>query len=255
MRYAPAQQAQDNRLMYTLIKLLWLRSPQGSCSGPEKSAILRAYRRVQHRITVEDPVLCKAGVPLQRITIKTVQDFIRRQERLLKLHATKQPSTRTKIASISSADLPPAPHQPAVLPPPLYLQIGYLHAPSTAGTKVLKGRTDISMPLTQPQPPLPPVLLPVREIPAASTITRPVPSLSASTASPRIAGPSTRPIRPATSARPIRPATSKLSQVQKLPVCTLCGQPTQGHKKYKKKDFVPNKNDVDIKRSGQESVR
>ncbi|KAK6324441.1 hypothetical protein J4Q44_G00037830 [Coregonus suidteri] len=122
-RYAPAQQdisAQHNRLMYTLVKLLWLRSPQGSRNSPEKRTLLKAYERVQHRILVEDPVLCKAGIPLPKINSKTVQDFIRRQERLLNLHATKQPSTITKTTSISSADLPPAPHQPAVLPPPDY---------------------------------------------------------------------------------------------------------------------------------------
>lgn len=33
----------------------------------------------------------------------------------------------------------------------------------------------------------------------------------------------------------------KLSQVHNLPVCTLCGQPTQGHKKYKRKTFCPVK--------------
>ncbi|XP_046870064.1 uncharacterized protein LOC124462503 [Hypomesus transpacificus] len=49
-RYAPAQQdisALHNRLMYTLVKLLWLRSPQGSCSSPEKTTILKAYEWIQ----------------------------------------------------------------------------------------------------------------------------------------------------------------------------------------------------------------
>ncbi|KAK6309826.1 hypothetical protein J4Q44_G00197070 [Coregonus suidteri] len=127
-RYAPAQQdisAQHNRLMYTL-----------------------AYERVQHRILVEDPVLCKAGIPLPKINSKTVQDFIRRQERLLNLHATKQPSTITKTTSISSADLPPAPHQPAVLPPPDYPLMEYVPTPSTAGTQGVKGRTDMMAPLS-----------------------------------------------------------------------------------------------------------
>ncbi|KAK9540557.1 hypothetical protein VZT92_003001 [Zoarces viviparus] len=196
-RYAPAQQhisAQHNRLMYTLVKLLWLRSPQGSRSSPEKSTILKAYERIQHRILVEDPILCKAGIPLPKINIKTVRDFIQRQERLLNLNATKQPSTVTKTTSISSADLPPAPHQPAVLPPPLYPLMDYVPTPSTAGTKVLKGRTDIIMPLSRPQPPLPLVLPAVRKTSATCTISRPVPSLSASTATAETAGPSTRPI-------------------------------------------------------------
>ncbi|XP_039475094.1 uncharacterized protein LOC120442544 [Oreochromis aureus] len=185
-RYAPAQHdisAQSNRLMYTLVKLLWLRSPQGSRNSPENLSILKAYERIQHRILVEDAVLCKAGIPLPKINIKTVRDFICQQERILNLHATKHPSILTKITSISSAHLPPAPHQPAVLPPPDYPLLKYEPTPSTAGTKVLKGRRDLLMPVSQPQPPLPPVPLPpaLGKTPATSTITRPVSSVAAST--------------------------------------------------------------------------
>ncbi|KAJ8370304.1 hypothetical protein SKAU_G00103320 [Synaphobranchus kaupii] len=82
------------------------------------------------------------------LTSRTVRDFIHHQERFLNLHATKQPSTITKTTSIPSADLPPAPHQPAVLPPPDYPLMEYMPTPSTAGTKVLKGRTDIMTPLS-----------------------------------------------------------------------------------------------------------
>ncbi|KAL7873623.1 hypothetical protein AOLI_G00126940 [Acnodon oligacanthus] len=109
--YAPAQRdisAQNHRLMYMLVKLLWLRSRQASRTSPEKSTILKVYERIQHRILVEDPVLCKAGIPLPKINLKTVRDC----ERLLNLCATI-----TKTSSISYADLPP-PHQQAVLPPP-----------------------------------------------------------------------------------------------------------------------------------------
>ncbi|XP_048843326.1 uncharacterized protein LOC125715607 [Brienomyrus brachyistius] len=154
-RYAPAQHdisAQHNRMMYTLVKLLWLHSPQGSRTSPEKTFILKVYQRIQHRILVEDPVLCKAGIPLPKINTKTVRDFIRRQERLLNMRATKQPLTITKTTSISSADLPPAPHQPAVLPAPDYPLMEYVPTPSTAGTKVLKERTDVVIPLSRPQP-------------------------------------------------------------------------------------------------------
>lgn len=93
-RYAPAQQdisPQHNRLMYVLVKLLWLRSPQASRSSPEKASILKAYDRIQHLVLVDDPILCKAGIPLPKINTKTVRDFIRQQERLVNLHATRQP--------------------------------------------------------------------------------------------------------------------------------------------------------------------
>ncbi|KAL7873622.1 hypothetical protein AOLI_G00126930 [Acnodon oligacanthus] len=172
----------------------------------------------------------------------------------------------------------------------------YLPTPSRAGTKVLKGRTDIMMPFSLPWPPLPLVLPPppVRKNPASSTITRSVPT-SPSTATTASAGPSTRPITPVSqetpaiagpSTRPLMPAIqatcgiagppisvlanvpistsystgnpsfwaratqykrklkehpsevgAPLSWVQNLPVCRICDQPTQGHKKYKKKSF------------------
>ncbi|KAK3544019.1 hypothetical protein QTP70_034281, partial [Hemibagrus guttatus] len=150
-RYAPAQRdisPQHNRLMYVLVKLLWLRSPHTSRTSPEKSMVLKAYERIQHRILGEDPILSKAGIPLPKINIKTVRDFVHRQERLLNLHAMKQPSTVTKTTSISSAELPPVPHQPAVLPPPDYPIIQHVPTSSTAGTKLLKERTDITMPLS-----------------------------------------------------------------------------------------------------------
>lgn len=175
-RYAPAQQdisPQHNRLMYVLIKLLWLRSPQASRSSPEKASILKAYDRIQHRVLVDDPILCKAGIPLPKINTKTVRDFIRQQERLVNLHATRQPAVISKITSVSSEELPPAPRQPAVLPPPDYPVMEYIPTPSTAGTKALKGRTNMLVATPQP-PPQPPLLLPVRRIPTTSTITRPV---------------------------------------------------------------------------------
>ncbi|KAK1880865.1 Myosin-1 [Dissostichus eleginoides] len=330
IRYTPAQQdisSQNNTLMYTQMKLLWLKSPQGSRKSPEKSTILKAYERIQHRVLVDDPVLGKAGFPLPKINIKMVHDFICAQERLLNLRATNQPVMLSKNTSVSSADLPPAPHQPAVLPPPLRQ---YVPTPSTAGTKLLKGRRDMIMPLSHPQTSLPLVSLPrpVRPtpaprplpspspstatrviagpstrpilpasqsvpgiaghykrliLPATSTITRPVPSLfpgpilPASQPTPVIAGPSSMPLLPVIQATPSVagldvyvpptmpeiPATlecspsswakstlykrkvmdepsgvgAKGSRVQKLPACTCCGQPTQGHKKYKRKVF------------------
>ncbi len=150
-RYAPAQQdisAQHNRLMYTLVKLLWLGLPPSSkTKSPDKTAILKAYERIQHCVLLEDPVLSKVGIPLPKINIKTVRDFIRRQEKLINLQSTRMPSaTVLKTTSISSKILPPAPCQPSVLPPPDYEPIVYEHIPSKAGTKVLKGRSDIATP-------------------------------------------------------------------------------------------------------------
>ncbi|XP_039530308.1 uncharacterized protein LOC120480951 [Pimephales promelas] len=296
-RYAPAQQdisPQHNRLMYVLVKLLWLRSPQASRPSPEKTSILKAYERIQHRVLVDDPILCKAGIPLPKINSKTVRDFIRQQERLVNLHATSQPAVISKITSVSSEELPPAPCQPAVLHPPDYPVMEYVPTPSTAGTKVLKGRTNklVATPQPPPQPPLPPpqlpLPLPVRKIPATSTITRPVLSVSQS------AGPSsTQPILPSgqasipvTPSVPIRPAVQppsgqnpveglswskstlykrkmadhptalgvKLTRVQHLPTCRVCGQTIQGHKKYKKKPILPFNQPFSLQGTGEHSI-
>ncbi|KAJ4921702.1 hypothetical protein JOQ06_002002, partial [Pogonophryne albipinna] len=271
IRYTPAQQdisAMNNRLMYTLVKLLWLKSPQGSRTSPEKTTILKAYERIQHRVLVDDPVLSKAGFPLPKINIKTVRDFICAQECLLNLRATNQPAMLSKTTSVSSAHLPPAPHQPAVLPPPDYPLMQHVPTPSTAGTN----NPAIAGPSTRP---IVPAIAGRPILPATSTIARPVPSLfpgpilPASQPTPAIASRSSMPLLPAIQATPSAdvsvPTTlecipsswarstldkrkgmdepsrvgAKVSRVQKLPLCTCCGQPTQGHKKYRRKVFCP----------------
>jgi len=184
-RYAPAQQdisAQHNRLMYTLVKLLWLGLPSSSkTQSPDKTVILKAYERIQHCILLEDPVLSKVGIPLPKINIKTVRDFIRRQEKLINLQSTRMPSaTVLKTTSISSKNLPPAPCQPSVLPPTDYKPIVYEHIPSKAGTKVLKGRSDI----TAPPAPKTPSQVSVYKSPLTSHIPEQKPSVFANIFSP-----------------------------------------------------------------------
>ncbi|KAI4792965.1 hypothetical protein KUCAC02_033014 [Chaenocephalus aceratus] len=129
----------------------------------------------------------------------------------------------SKTTSVSSAHLPPAPHQPAVLSPPDYPLMQYVPTPSTAGTQSLKGRRDMIMPLSHPQTSLPPVSLPRPPTP------RPLPSPSPSTATRAIAGPSTRPIVPAIAGRPILLATSTIARpVPSLfpgPSCLPVSQP------------------------------
>ncbi|CAM4515097.1 unnamed protein product [Leuciscus chuanchicus] len=134
----------------------------------------------------------------------------------------------------------------------------YIPTPSTAGTK----------------PPLP---LPVRRIPATSTITRPVlpflsQSVSPSSTQPMVpAGQASIPVTPLVPIRPaVQPASGqnpvvgtswsrstqykrkladhptglgvKLTRVQHLPTCRVCGQTIQGHKKYKRKTYCPSIN-------------
>ncbi|KAJ4931094.1 hypothetical protein JOQ06_025393 [Pogonophryne albipinna] len=285
IRYAPAQQdisAQNNRLMNTLVKLLWLKSPQGSRTSPGKTTILKAYQKIEHRVLVDDPVLCKAGFPLPKINIKTVRDVIRAQERLLNLRATNHPVMLSKTTSVSSADLPPAPHHPAQQglisktdpsPQTFALPLSIHSNPGDCWPLHKAHHACQSVPGIAGRPILP----------ANSTITRPVPSLfpgpilPASQTTPAIAVPSSMPLLPAIQATlsvagldvsvpPTMPTLecspsswvrstlykrkvmdepsgvgAKVSRIQKLPSCTCCGQPTQGHKKHKRKVFCPVK--------------
>ncbi|XP_056608913.1 uncharacterized protein LOC130426256 [Triplophysa dalaica] len=173
----------------------------------------------------------------------------------INLQSTRMPSaTISKTASVSSKDLPPAPHQPSVLPPPVYQQIVYEHIPSKAGTKVLKEQSDMVMSAPKTSS---------RVMPAMSTVFRPPPSITSSTAPTQVIPATSTSTTPLTvSSGPTETPQSvdtpsvwsratvykrkstdsptqvgvKLSRVHNLPVCTLCQQPTQGHEKYLKKN-------------------
>ncbi|XP_078793427.1 uncharacterized protein LOC144987829 [Oryzias latipes] len=198
-----------------------------------------------------------------------MRDFTCFQERPLNLHATKQLSTITKTTSISSLELPPAPHQLTVPPPQDYPVITYAPIPSTAGIETLKKRTKTPLPSSTsfPKPPSrtlsKPGICSQTQPAAASSSTqgvffipiRPAPDntstpYSISTAS-RLSTPSwakatiyKRKLQEQSSG-----GDSKLSRVQKLPVCSLCGQALQGHKKYKKKTFCTVTKNVNFKGS------
>lgn len=251
---APAQQvisSQHNRLMYTLVKLLWLGSPHSNLASPQKNTIAKDYKRVRRRVLVEDPVLSKLGIPLPNIETKTVCDFIR----CLNLRATKMPSaTVWKTKSVSSKEVPPAPCQLFTLPQPDQPRESIS---SKAGTKVLKEITDTKV-LLQIQhsksAPIPLLPLTERKTPVTSTITKPLRKIasSATRVTPATSTNSTQSIvSPAAWARAtlykrkhtftLTNVGAKKSRVKNLPVCTLCNQPTQGHKKYKKKTFCPVK--------------
>ncbi|XP_056319082.1 uncharacterized protein si:ch211-243p7.3 [Danio aesculapii] len=248
-----------NRLMYTLVKRLWLGFPHSDSRTREleKTSILEAYDRIKHFVLVEDPVLCKVGIPLPQITLKTICDFICHQETLINMQATRIPSSMIlKTEPISLEDSPPAPSQPSVFLPHDYPKMEDQDIPIKEVTKVLKKRSDI-MVLAPFQPES---HMPHQKNVALTTIFRPL--------NPRIL--STNPctqVTPATDRMPVitssqsdtHPSWSratiyrrkhkdtltqvgaKQSRVHNLPICTLCQKPTQGHKKYKKKSFCPVK--------------
>ncbi|XP_059392166.1 uncharacterized protein LOC132124989 [Carassius carassius] len=254
--------------MYTLVKLLWLGSPHSTPTNPVKTTIAKAYESLQHRVLVEDPVLSKLGIPLAKIDTRTLCDFIRSHERLVNLRSTKPPfATVLKTMLISSKELPLAACQPSVLSPPDLPQMKLEHISSKAGTEVLKGGTDTAMPVLKTllplqhseSVPIPHFLLPVsispvteRKTPVTSIIIKPLAKIASSAT--RATSTNSTPVSQSIASRSAwaratlykRKHTGSLtnveikkSRVQKLPVCTLCSQPTQGHKKYKKKTFCP----------------
>lgn len=247
-----------NRLMYTLVKLLWLGLPH-SDSRPrelEKTSILEAYDRIKHFVLVQDSVLCKVGIPLPEITLKTVCDFIRHQETLINMKATRMPSSMIlKTEPVSLVDS----CQQSVLPHD-YPKMEVQDIPIKQETKVLMKRSDVVV-LAPIAPFHPESLLPHQTHLAMSSIFKP---LNLRILSPK---PSTQ-VTPSTNRTPVTESSSqpntppswsratvykrkhrdtltqvgaKRSRIYHLPICTLCQKPMQGHKKYKKKNFCPVK--------------
>ncbi|XP_052453440.1 uncharacterized protein LOC128014148 [Carassius gibelio] len=255
--------------MYTLVKLLWLGSPHSTPANPVKTTITKAYESLQHCVLVDDPVLSELGIPLANIDTRTLCNFIRRHERLVNLRSTKPPSaTVLKTTLISSKELPLAACQPSVLSPPDLPQVKLEHISSKAGTEVLKGGTETAMqvlktllPLQHSESvPIPHFLLPTvsispatgRKTPVSSIIIKPLAKIASSAT--RATSTNSAPVSQSIASRSawaratlyerkhtgsLTDVEIKKSSVQKLPVCTLCSQPTQGHKKYRKKTFFP----------------
>ena len=267
-RYSPAQpiDVQYNRLVYCVIKQIWLCHEKKI--SPEKLTITRAYERLQHKILVEDPVLSKLGIPLPKINSKCVRDFIRRQERLINYNATKQ-STKIvrRLDQVVTCTLPEPSVQPRVLPPATWEEITYEHIESRAGTKVLKQRSDIVIPVAQSKvkTSVKPVY-PTATATATRASTHPELSPSSSQHSPPATSAQDVPSSPQALSVPGKIMTTqpvdvpvswakstiykrkqkeatlsgvgiKVSRVDHMPVCTLCHGPTQGHQKYKKKSW------------------
>ena len=100
-RYQPATliSAKDNRLMYVVVKLLWLWESKGQTrNSPVKSNITRLYQNLVHRL-LESRRLNALGMPLLSINNKSVGDFLQQQERLANKAATKQTKVIINIIS------------------------------------------------------------------------------------------------------------------------------------------------------------
>ncbi len=247
-RYSAAHlvDSRKNRLMYCLIKQLWLHHGSGGKvrGSPLKHQINKMYQCVQQRVTVDDAELSKLGIPILKINSKCVSEFIRRQEALSATNVTDQGlAVVRRHQSVSSTSQPPAIELPDERPHTSRPTVQYQVTASLAGTRKLKPR--LLHPL--PVPPAPPTQLlpaPVQTIPVGLLPTR-TPTLMYTQL---IYTPLTGP--PAISVPPPSPARSTLYKRKKAErsgtghpatvrvyICARCGQPTQGHKKYRKKSY------------------
>ena len=82
MQAAHLLDSRKNRLMYCTIKQLWVHPDCGGKDrgSPQKHCITKLYQRVEQRVTVNDPELNKLGIPILKVNLKCVAEFIRRQE-------------------------------------------------------------------------------------------------------------------------------------------------------------------------------
>ena len=161
-RYSAAHllDSRKNRLMYCIIKQLWLHPDCGGKARgtPQKHRITTMYQRVQQRVTVDDPELSKLGIPILKVNSKCVAEFIRRQEALSATNVTDQGlSVLRRHQSVASTSQPPAAELPDERPHTARPQVQYLVTPSLAGTRKLKQRLDhFTLPI---QPSLTPILV------------------------------------------------------------------------------------------------
>ena len=253
-RYSAAHllDSRKNRLMYCIIKQLWLHPDCGGKARgtPQKHRITTMYQRVQQRVTVDDPELSKLGIPILKVNSKCVAEFIRRQEALSATNVTDQGlSVLRRHQSVASSSQPPAAELPDERPHTARPQVQYLVTPSLAGTRKLKQRLDhFTLPI-QPsltpilvaaaapptQPPLAPILTATAGLQPTFTLMQPPATPSTSTAAvpqPQVSARSTF----YKTKKALRSGTGRQSTVR-LYTCVLCGQSTQGHKKYRKKTY------------------
>eukprot|EP00066_Takifugu_rubripes_P011898 XP_011601164.1 PREDICTED: uncharacterized protein LOC101061554 [Takifugu rubripes] len=103
--------SRKNRLMYCLVKQLWLHPHCRVMAGglPHKHLLTRLYQHVQQRVIVDDAELSKLGIPLLKINSKSIAHFIRRQEALSAANVTDQgPPVLRRHQSIAQCSQPPA---------------------------------------------------------------------------------------------------------------------------------------------------
>ncbi|TWW78042.1 hypothetical protein D4764_11G0001630 [Takifugu flavidus] len=264
--------SRKNRLMYCLVKQLWLHPHCRVMAGglPHKHLLTRLYQHVQQRVIVDDAELSKLGIPLLKINSKSIAHFIRRQEALSAANVTDQgPSVLRRHQSIAQCSQPPALELSLERLHTSRPQVTYEVTPSLAGTN-LKYEHDctdaapflpppthiVTSPSPLPPQPEPPSLAPSQTTPRKGTfVPKPVPvcssgQIQATPPTVPLAVPKHEPSQPPRHQwSPARSTFYKRRWLEhsgaeptafKVHICALCGQPTKGHNKYRKKTYCPN---------------
>ncbi|XP_029691386.1 uncharacterized protein [Takifugu rubripes] len=264
--------SRKNRLMYCLVKQLWLHPHCRVMAGglPHKHLLTRLYQHVQQRVIVDDAELSKLGIPLLKINSKSIAHFIRRQEALSAANVTDQgPPVLRRHQSIAQCSQPPALELSLERLHTSRPQVTYEVTPSLAGTnlKYEHGCTDaapflpppthiVTSPSPLPPQPEPPLLAPSQTTPRKGTfVPKPVPvcssgQIQATPPTVPLAVPKHEPSQPPRHQwSPARSTFYKRRWLEhsgaeptafKVHICALCGQPTKGHNKYRKKTYCPN---------------
>lgn len=200
-----------------------------------KVVITKLYQSVHQRVTVDDPELSRLGIPILKINTKCVAEFIRRQEASSAISVTDQGlAVLRRHQSITSTSQPPAAELPAQRPHSSQPQVHFEFTPSLAGTRKVKPRLSHVSAASHLQP-SPALVHTLPAAPAPLTSSQPTTPLQTAASLPQPLFTSAR----STLYKRKKGEQSGAEQPSKvrLYTCTLCGRPTQGHKKYRKKTY------------------
>ncbi|KAK0138575.1 hypothetical protein N1851_024887 [Merluccius polli] len=220
---------------------LWLHPDCGGKAqgSRQKHQVTKMYQRVQQRVTVDEAELSKLGIPILKINSKCVSEFIRRQEASSARNVTDQGlAVLHRHQSIADTTQTSAPELPEERPHTSRPQVEYEVTPSLAGTRLLKTRVPRPLPIRpesaslQSQTGLQTTQSSQVVMPASQSVPLTLSTSQTSTCSSQSPARSTFYERK----RAERDVSGPQRQM-KVYLCALCGQPTQGHKKYRKKTF------------------
>ena len=247
MRYAQAASiTEESRLLFVVIKMLKNRPKASSLTSPTKIASLvkGQYKRIVDRVR-DDRVLAEAPIPLPNINVKSITNFLNKENKRANYLSTVVPKAPSHRRVMTSKPIPDAPSLPKSLVPPNRPQVQYpTVALETREVRGQKRKLDFdssqlgapqaapSLPTLLPRPPvkaspLPkaPILMVVPSQPSAPSVSFLPSGLAPFTITSPPPPPPPKPVMPKKSKKP----------------CAACGKPNcDGQRKR----YVPSKDKV-----------